>query len=87
MSARYTQSNLETEGIRDIIDCSLDPDGVLVEEDHPIVELLQGAGRLDMKKIKRWIRLERHVVRSCSTALINDGFGLVRPAPATPTDV
>lgn len=76
---RYTQSNLHTEGIKDVIDYGLDPDGVLVEEGHPIIALIHATPNLlDLPSLKRWIRLERPMVRACCTALINDGFGLER---------
>lgn len=73
---KYTQANIGTEGVRDIIDYALDPDGVLVADDHPIIELLQSAGRFDSAKARRWVRLNRELVQASCTALINDGFGL-----------
>ncbi len=73
---QYTQANIGTEGVRDIIDCALDPDGVLVADDHPIIELLQSAGRFDPAKARRWVRLNRELVQASCTALINDGFDL-----------
>lgn len=77
-NGKYHQSNLQTEGIRDVIDSLIDADGVLVEVDHPILELLQSAGRFDPIKARYWVRLDRELVQASCTALINDGFGLVR---------
>ncbi len=73
---KYTQANIGTEGIKDIIDYVLDPDGVLVADDHPIIEFLQSAGRLDPTKASRWVRLDRELVQASCAALIDEGFGL-----------
>lgn len=57
--------------IRDVLDYALDADGVLVEENHPLVAFLRDnpgavAGHpFDVDKAKRWIRLDRALVSLC----------------------
>ncbi len=64
----YTLENMDKEGVRDVLDYSLDQDGVLGDEKHPIVGVLRANPDLfhvDVDKNKRWIRLERVLVRAC----------------------
>ena len=76
---KYTQSTLTTEGIRDMIDTMLDPDGVLVADDHPALAHLQAEGGFDPAKAVRWVRLDREMVRAACVTLVRNGFGLTTP--------
>ncbi len=60
------------DGVRDVIDYSLDKDGVLVHEKHPIIDLIQKNQEeypVDVENAKRWIRLERKLVQACCARL------------------
>ena len=53
--------------IRDVLDYALDPNRVLVEQNHPVVQFLRdhpGCSRYDVDKAKRWICVERDVVQA-----------------------
>jgi hypothetical protein len=78
--ATYTRSNLESQGIMDVLDVATDPECVLVAEDHPLIAALEGKTEGGPIRYDRWIRLERSLVQTCCNTLARDGFG-TRIAP------
>lgn len=61
--------------IRDVLDYALDPDRVLVEQNHPIVQYLRDhpeCSRYDVDKAKRWICIERDVVQAYRSTRTGD---------------
>jgi len=60
-------SDVGQSGIRDVLDYALDPDRVLVEENHPILKLIPPA-QFDVSQAKRWIAVDRQLIRTLSSA-------------------
>lgn len=73
--AKYTWSNLESQGILDVLEAGIEPECVLVAEDHPLIVALEGETEGERIRYDRWIRLERSLVQACCDTLARDGFG------------
>jgi hypothetical protein len=82
----YNSENVDKEGIRDVLDYALDKDGVLVHVDHPILEVIKENPELfpvNLDAAKRWIRLERELVKACCARLHENSADLTENPETT----